>query len=245
MAREGLSALLGAGALLCALCPPFTPPAAASEGAVTTALAVQTALQQGREQISRGNYQAAVFALESQLSRIDGSRDYLAALRDAYRGYVKELRQAGQDAEAQLYLRRLLTLDPGAILDFPPRGSGIPPLAVSAALNVDPQLLVPNPTTPGTSIQLAFPNTGLGNQLNQVAAGQAIAAFKVRGDQHVDAVGDAGDRGEHLVDGCFLSIGVAERIRHAAARGGDRRESEFGNRARRSGIPRIRQTSWS
>src|SRR5262245_294345 len=133
MAREGLSALLCAVALLCALCPPSTPPAAAGDdGAVTTALAVQAALRQGRDQMSRGNYQAAVLALEAQISRIDGDREYLTALRDAYRGYVKELRQTNQEAEAQIYLRRLLTLDPGAILDFPPRGSGVPSFPVSA-----------------------------------------------------------------------------------------------------------------
>jgi uncharacterized protein (DUF1501 family) len=42
-------------------------------------------------------------------------------------------------------------------------------LAVSAALSVDPQLLVPNPNTPGATVTLAFPNTTLGNQLKQVA----------------------------------------------------------------------------
>jgi uncharacterized protein (DUF1501 family) len=42
-------------------------------------------------------------------------------------------------------------------------------LAVSAALNVDPQLLVPDPTNSANKIALAFPNTTLGNQLKQVA----------------------------------------------------------------------------
>ena len=42
-------------------------------------------------------------------------------------------------------------------------------LAASAALNVDPQLLVPDPNNPGSNIALAFPNTTLGNQLKQVA----------------------------------------------------------------------------
>jgi uncharacterized protein (DUF1501 family) len=42
-------------------------------------------------------------------------------------------------------------------------------LAVSASLNVDPQLLVPDPNNPGSNIALAFPNTTLGNQLKQVA----------------------------------------------------------------------------
>jgi uncharacterized protein (DUF1501 family) len=43
-------------------------------------------------------------------------------------------------------------------------------LAVSSALSVDPQLLVPDPTsTTGAKIALTFPNTTLGNQLKQVA----------------------------------------------------------------------------
>jgi uncharacterized protein (DUF1501 family) len=42
-------------------------------------------------------------------------------------------------------------------------------LNVSAALNVDPQLLVPDPANPTNKIALPFPNTTLGNQLKQVA----------------------------------------------------------------------------
>jgi uncharacterized protein (DUF1501 family) len=42
-------------------------------------------------------------------------------------------------------------------------------LAVSSALSVDPQLLVPDPSNPANSVALAFPNTTLGNQLKQVA----------------------------------------------------------------------------
>src|SRR5262245_34871230 len=41
-------------------------------------------------------------------------------------------------------------------------------LAVSAALSVDPQLLVPDPANPTARVALAFPNTTLGNQLKQV-----------------------------------------------------------------------------
>ncbi len=42
-------------------------------------------------------------------------------------------------------------------------------LAVSAALGVDPQLLVPDPNNAANKIALTFPNTTLGNQLKQVA----------------------------------------------------------------------------
>ena len=43
--------------------------------------------------------------------------DIKPALEDAYRGYIKELRLAKQDADAQRYLQRLLYLDKGALLD--------------------------------------------------------------------------------------------------------------------------------
>lgn len=111
MARDGFTALLCA----LVLSSPFL--AAADDGpdaAIATALAVQRALNQGREQIERGQYGAAVHTLESQLPRINGNRQYLSSLRDAYRGYVKELRLAGREPEAQTYLRRLEILDPEA-----------------------------------------------------------------------------------------------------------------------------------
>jgi uncharacterized protein (DUF1501 family) len=42
-------------------------------------------------------------------------------------------------------------------------------LSVSAALGIDPQLTVPNPSNPSARVNLTFPNTQLGNQLRQVA----------------------------------------------------------------------------
>src|SRR2546430_5181987 len=51
-----------------------------------------------------------LFALESQLARINGNAAYLALLRDAYRAYVKELRLANQEAAARTYLQRLQVL---------------------------------------------------------------------------------------------------------------------------------------
>jgi hypothetical protein len=84
-------------------------------------VAVHSALQKGREQIAGGNYQAAVDVLEAQLEIIDGNKEYLLALRDAYLGLVQKLRQGGRadDARAALvYQRRLQRLDPGALLDL-------------------------------------------------------------------------------------------------------------------------------
>jgi hypothetical protein len=87
------------------------------DATVASALAVQTALKQGREQLLHNEYQAAVTTLESQLAYINGNQVYLKALQDAYRGRIKELRLAKQETEAQRYLRRLLILDKGAIAD--------------------------------------------------------------------------------------------------------------------------------
>jgi hypothetical protein len=123
MARDGLSALAGAGvlagavSLLWPLLSPTPAPGEERETPIAATLAVQTALQQGREHLLRGNAQAAVYVLESQLARINGSREYLATLREAYRGAIKDLRLAGRDAEAEEYLKRLRILDPGAAAD--------------------------------------------------------------------------------------------------------------------------------
>jgi hypothetical protein len=93
------------------------PCRAQDDPAVANKLAVQTALQQGREQLLRGNFKGAVYTLEAQIARIDGSSEYLSTLADAYRGYIKELRLASKNAEADEYLKRLRILDPGAVLD--------------------------------------------------------------------------------------------------------------------------------
>jgi hypothetical protein len=74
-------------------------------------LAVQTALLQGTDLLKRFEYKEAVKVLESQLPRINGNRQYLTALRDAYRGYIEELRRASKEDEAKLYVRRLAILD--------------------------------------------------------------------------------------------------------------------------------------
>jgi hypothetical protein len=117
MARDGLRLLACAGVALGLLpCLSAAPPDSA-EAKLRTQLAVQAALQQGRDHLKRGNYQAAVYVLETQVARLDGNREYLNALRDAYRGYVRELREAHRDNEVPTYLGRLLILDPGASIE--------------------------------------------------------------------------------------------------------------------------------
>jgi hypothetical protein len=120
MARDGLLTFVCAGVLAVAL------PAAAGdlaadnppdrENKVTSLLAVQRALREGREQLQRGNYQGAVFLLESQIARANANSDYLAALCDAYRGYIAELRRAGRLTEIPKYQERLEILDPAACI---------------------------------------------------------------------------------------------------------------------------------
>jgi tetratricopeptide (TPR) repeat protein len=139
MARDGLSAFLCAGLLCAILSVAILTSAAAAppeerDNPITSTLAVQTALQQGREQLLRGNAQTAVNTLETQLARINGSREYLTVLRDAYRAYIKELRLAGKEADAEEYLKRLRILDPGAVLDGSmARGANAPATPTKAA----------------------------------------------------------------------------------------------------------------
>ncbi len=112
MVRNGLIVLVGAG-LLFGLLPAGSAGGEDAESKLRIQLAVQTALQQGRDNLQRGNYQAAVYCLEKEIVRVDGNREYLNALREAYRGYVRELHQANNHAEAKRYQERLKILDPG------------------------------------------------------------------------------------------------------------------------------------
>ncbi len=148
MALDGLLALTCAATLVTAdPSASAAPSPAGRESGVTAALAVQTALQQGREHIHRRDYRAAVYILESQirnLSSLSSNRVYLATLQDAYREYIKELVLAKQEATAQLYLTRLRILDPGAVLDF----------SLSAPAAATPKPAVPAPAKPTATIRL-------------------------------------------------------------------------------------------
>jgi len=101
---------------------------------VVPSLLVQSAMQQGRESLSRGEYRAAVRILEAQLAKVNGNTHYLALLEEAYRGYIKELQGRGQVELAERYLDRLAILDPGARLTAavrnpPPAAPATPPAA--------------------------------------------------------------------------------------------------------------------
>src|SRR5215469_7070357 len=113
MVRNGLFALPCAGLLLSLACVGGPARGEDTESKLRTQLAVQSALQQGLDNLQRGNYQASVYCLEKEVTRAGGSREYLNALREAYRGYIAELQQAHRHAEARTYQERLKILDPG------------------------------------------------------------------------------------------------------------------------------------
>src|SRR5947209_4769799 len=114
MARTGLSVCLCAALFVSSV---RSAPPDDQDSALMASLAVQTAMQQGREHLLQNRPRAAVDVLESQLARINGNQTYLTLLRDAYRAYVRELRVSKQEAQAQTYLRRLQILEPGAVVD--------------------------------------------------------------------------------------------------------------------------------
>src|SRR5262249_39531463 len=153
MVRDGLSLVVCAAL--------FLGIARAGDDRIASTLAVQTALQQGRTQIIRGDFQAAVHTLESQITRIDANPQYLAAMRDAYRGLIKSLKLAGKDDEAAIYARRLQILDPGSSLDFAPLKSAPPkpeekpaPTAPPARRKIDEP---PKPAPPARAAPQAAP----------------------------------------------------------------------------------------
>jgi hypothetical protein len=95
------------------------PGDAEPDQAIAATLAVQIALERGRDYMLNAKYKEAVETLEAQLPRINGNRAYLQTLRDSYRAYIQELRAAHKDAEAQTYQKRLEILDPSPKTDTP------------------------------------------------------------------------------------------------------------------------------
>lgn len=87
-------------------------------------LAVQKALQQGQINLRQGNYLTAVTALESQIQSINGNREYLESLADAYRGYLGELQGPMAAAEGARIQRRLSILEGGHGIGGQPRKKG-------------------------------------------------------------------------------------------------------------------------
>src|SRR5262249_11298973 len=82
-------------------------------------LAVQNAMAEAEDHLKKGNYQAAVTALERQIAHIDGNKHYLDMMREAYVGHIAQLRKAGQEPAANRYSERLRILQPGLLVSSP------------------------------------------------------------------------------------------------------------------------------
>jgi hypothetical protein len=72
---------------------------------------VTRAVSVARASLRAGNYREAVEVLEKKLTYIDGNAAYLDLLKQAYQGYIAQLRAAGRDAEADRFQQRLDILD--------------------------------------------------------------------------------------------------------------------------------------
>jgi tetratricopeptide (TPR) repeat protein len=115
-------------------------------------LALQSALEEGLEHLQRGHYKEAVAALEKRIALIDGNRRYLVALRDAYRGYIRQLHQAGKHEEAAKYQQFLDILEPSQRHDRLVVGGkepDTPPIPVNVAPRPAPEAEKPPPEPPG------------------------------------------------------------------------------------------------
>ncbi len=118
MARKGRYLLLAAVLLIGAPALVHAADDEDHEKKVLNLLSVQKALQEGRDALKRGDYPAAVTVLESRIAFINGQKEYLDALRDAYLGYLRELKQTNRTADILIYTRRLECCDPGAVLEL-------------------------------------------------------------------------------------------------------------------------------
>jgi tetratricopeptide (TPR) repeat protein len=147
MVRNGLFVSLCAGMVFALVPGGGSVRGEDAESKIRRQLAVQSALQQGRDNLQRGEYQAAVNSLEKEIARVDGNRDYMNALREAYRGYIRELLQSNRQSEARTYQDRLKILDPGYQIELSVGRSATPPTIASlAAQSAPPPPATPKPT---------------------------------------------------------------------------------------------------
>jgi tetratricopeptide (TPR) repeat protein len=138
MVRNGLFLTLCAGLFFALTFGAGTVSGEDADSKIRRQLAVQSALQQGRDNLQRGEYQAAVYCLEKEIARVDGNRDYINALREAYRCYIRELQQGHRNADAKTYQERLKILDPGYQVELNTGGSSNPPTIASLAAQSAP-----------------------------------------------------------------------------------------------------------
>jgi len=96
-------------------------------------LAVQKALLEGQDHFKKGNYQAAVFILEAQISSIDGNKEYLQLLHNAYQGHIRDLQAKGLNDEISKYEKRLQILDSNMAQGAKNLAPPTPPVPASVA----------------------------------------------------------------------------------------------------------------
>ncbi len=73
-------------------------------------LAIHRALSDAQDLLRRGQHVDAVTVLERELGQIEGDREYLRTLQDAYHGAIQDLARSGNAVEADVYLKRLAAL---------------------------------------------------------------------------------------------------------------------------------------
>jgi hypothetical protein len=213
---DGLLALFCAGAILAAD-PQVNPPEpAAGDALVAHTLAVQAALQHGKEQLMHGDYRAAVATLEGQLAYINGNRVYLKLLQDAYRGYVKELRLAKQEDEAQRYFRRLLILDKNAQYGAPLRSK----VAAGNSLQSSSKNGKPAPIVRLKSAEDPFEPANVGSETDAQPAALARADHEFEGKHYREAAllydqAQPGDSSQRERWGYCKLFQVVERLNQA------------------------------
>jgi hypothetical protein len=94
---------------------PGGPPTA--DDSIQNTLALQKAMESARVCLLSHETKKAVDVLENELPRVNGNTAFLSRLRDAYRGYIKDLLLENNATGAQRYLDRLCILEPGAAQD--------------------------------------------------------------------------------------------------------------------------------
>jgi tetratricopeptide (TPR) repeat protein len=226
MARDGFLILVCAG-ILASMSPIAKAENTGSENKVKVLLAVQRALREGREQLQRGNYQAAVFLLESQIARANASPEYLTALCEAYRGYVAELRKTGKLDEVAKYQERLEILDPAACLGRKTQTTAAtgasPSAAPVVAMTGRPVVTEGRPVanrlpSPGTVRAKLEEDDDPFSDANAVrhAAPALVMAEEEFGNRHYEAATklyeQAARKGEVLPDGCREHWGYCKLV---------------------------------
>ena len=208
MARKGLCLLLGA-ALLFAV--PLRSGAADEDHQkkVLNLIAVQKAFQEGKDALKRGDYQAAVTVLESRIAYIDGNKEYLDALRDAYLGYIRELKQNNRSGEIPTYMRRLECCDPGALLELDGRDAGA--AAAKTAL--------PPPAAKPPDIPVA---AGSGPVTAALAAGPDAASRRAAEARALLEQAEKAFAAQHYPEACRLYEQCGQTDPVVAAEGRDR-----------------------